>query len=73
MLVQQQLVEIDQVNEYGQVVERDFVGGGEQIVETLVQQPMVEIDQVNAYGQVVERDFVGGATYVETIAAPTVM
>jgi hypothetical protein len=43
------MVEVDQVDQYGQVVERDLIVGG-----------VTEIDQVNQYGQVVERDFVVG-------------
>lgn len=48
------VTEVDQVNAFGQVVERDLVqnlGGG-----------VTEIDRVNAFGQVFERDLVvGGA------------
>merc|ERR1719272_1519454 len=51
--------EIDRVNAFGQVVERDFVAQAPMIVGGAV----AEIDGVNAFGQVVERDFVvGGAT-----------
>merc|ERR1719247_176277 len=66
--------EIDRVNAFGQVVERDFVGGVPTIAApavmptygapTMVAPGVVggfgEIDRVNAFGQVVERDFVGG-------------
>jgi len=76
-------VEIDKVNAFGQVVERDFVGAAPQMymapqqmsyipqpqmqMQTIAA-PAVEIDRVNAFGQVVERDFVGGAV----MAAPQV-
>merc|ERR1719272_351442 len=59
------VTEIDQVNAFGQVVERDFVvrGAGGAVTE---------IDKCNAFGQVVERDFVvGGARAVSGgIGAP---
>jgi hypothetical protein len=78
--------EIDRVNAFGQVVERDFVGGAPRVVggfpsyaPATVVGGVQEIDRVNAFGQVVERDFVGGRmvstgvpTYAPTtIAAPT--
>merc|ERR1719174_2088372 len=78
--------EIDRVNAFGQVVERDFIGGAPRVVggfpsyaPATVVGGVQEIDRVNAFGQVVERDFVGGRmvstgvpTYAPTtIAAPT--
>jgi len=49
--------EIDQVNAYGQVVERDFVA-----------QSVLEVDRVNAFGQVVEVDLVAQTEIVEVNA-----
>merc|ERR1711865_481000 len=70
-------VEVDQVNAFGQVVERDFVGGavmaapqvtyGAPMMQTYAAPvAAVEIDKVNAFGQVVERDFVGAAPQMYT-------
>jgi len=60
--------EIDRVNAFGQVVERDFVGGVPRVVGGFPASTVVggvgEIDRVNAFGQVVERDFVGGVPRV---------
>jgi len=73
----QMVTEIDRVNAYGQVVERDFIGAGgvTQVIGggvTYGAAPMVtygapmmtEVDRVNAYGQVVERDFVSTGAVV---------
>merc|ERR1719191_1346172 len=51
--------EIDKVNAFGQVVERDFIGGVPRVVAPTVVSgsyapPVTEIDKVNAFGQVVE-------------------
>jgi len=84
VMVAPAVLEIDRVNAFGQVVERDFVGAAPMIQSiaapaqyvTAAPQmmtyaaPAVEIDQVNAFGQVVERDFVGAAPQVTYAAAP---
>jgi hypothetical protein len=72
----QPVTEVDQVNAFGQVVERDLVAGALVVAPTVLVAPTVpavEIDQVNAFGQVIERDFVAGTTPVPTLyAAPVV-
>jgi hypothetical protein len=67
--------EIDRVNMYGQVVERDFVSAPTVVAPQIIPSPMTvvggvsEVDRVNAFGQVVERDFVS----VPTVVAPQVV
>lgn len=82
------VTEVDQVNAFGQVVERDFVVNQQRELGTPVrtglngvarvlgvQQAVVEVDRVNAFGQVVERDLIGGSGVTQVIgggAVPTI-
>jgi len=65
------MVEVDKVNAFGQVIERDFIGGGTMVAPRIG--GMTEIDKVNAFGQVVERDFISNAPVMNTIAPPQVV
>jgi hypothetical protein len=79
------VTEIDKVNAFGQVYERDFVGMASTVLPSytptypmalptysapIVSPAVTEIDKVNAFGQVYERDFVGRAPAFGSFTAP---